>query len=367
MQHRRLRQDSMGLAHSVVLGVAGTAPSFSIAASGAILIAATGGFAPAIVLYCGLTMLGITMAFARLNHDDPNAGASFIWVSRIFGPTLGFLAGWCVLVTSVLFMASATLPAASATLLLLAPEWEKSPTAVTLVALAWLLAVSAVTLRGTAVTARIQSTMIAIELLVLAIIGIASLMQLGPHTVRPFDWSSFSLSGLEAKDFINGSLISLFLFWGWDISLNMSEETRSGHRASSLGAVLAMVILIVVFTLFYALALTALEDAEIEAAGTQLIFAIADALFPRPCPRAEDLDELLTRAAERGAERALACLGLENGHAAADIRDLRGLIDAWRDARRTAWQTAVKVVTTGVLAALLVGVAIKLKLMGGVQ
>ena len=89
----------------------------------------------------------------------------------------------------------------------------------------------------------------------------------------------------------------------------------------------------------------------------------ADILNLRP----EDLDELLTRAAERGAERALACLGLENGRAAADIRELRGLIDAWREARRTAWQTAVKVVTTGILAALLVGVAIKLKLMGGPQ
>jgi len=83
--------------------------------------------------------------------------------------------------------------------------------------------------------------------------------------------------------------------------------------------------------------------------------------------RPEDLDELLTRAAERGAERALACLGLENGHAARDIRDLRGLLDAWREARRTAWQTTVKVLTTGVLAALLVGIAIKLRLMGGPQ
>jgi hypothetical protein len=89
----------------------------------------------------------------------------------------------------------------------------------------------------------------------------------------------------------------------------------------------------------------------------------ADILNLRP----EDLDELLTRAAERGAERALACLGLENGHAARDIRDLRGLIDAWREARRTVWQTTVKVLTTGVLAALLVGIAIKLRLMGGPQ
>jgi hypothetical protein len=83
--------------------------------------------------------------------------------------------------------------------------------------------------------------------------------------------------------------------------------------------------------------------------------------------RPEDLDELLTRAGERGAQRALASLGLENGRAAGDIRDLRGLIDAWREARRTAWQTTVKVLTTGVLAALLVGVAIKLRLMGGPQ
>ena len=81
----------------------------------------------------------------------------------------------------------------------------------------------------------------------------------------------------------------------------------------------------------------------------------------------EDFDDLLERAAERGAERCLAHLGLENGHAAKDIHELRDLLEAWRDARRTAWQTTVKVVTTGILAALLVGAAIKLKLMGGAQ
>ena len=83
--------------------------------------------------------------------------------------------------------------------------------------------------------------------------------------------------------------------------------------------------------------------------------------------RREDFEELLDRAAERGAERCLAHLGLENGSAAKDIRELRDLLEAWRDARRTAWQTTVKVITTGILAALLVGAAIKLKLMGGPQ
>ena len=83
--------------------------------------------------------------------------------------------------------------------------------------------------------------------------------------------------------------------------------------------------------------------------------------------RREDFDDLLDRAVERGAERVLSHLGLENGSAAKDIRELRDLLEAWRDARRTAWQTAVKVITTGILAALLVGAAIKLKLMGGAQ
>ena len=83
--------------------------------------------------------------------------------------------------------------------------------------------------------------------------------------------------------------------------------------------------------------------------------------------RREDFEDLLDRAAERGAERCLAHLGLENGSAPRDIRELRDLLEAWRDARRTMWRTVVKAITTGLLAALLVGAAIKLKLMGGAQ
>ena len=81
--------------------------------------------------------------------------------------------------------------------------------------------------------------------------------------------------------------------------------------------------------------------------------------------RMDDFDDILEQAAEKGAERCLAHLGLENGHAARDIRELRDLLDAWRDARRTAWQTIIKVVTTGALAMLLLGAAFKLKLFGG--
>jgi len=51
--------------------------------------------------------------------------------------------------------------------------------------------------------------------------------------------------------------------------------------------------------------------------------------------------------------------------AALDIRDLRSLVDCIRLVRRTAMQTAVRMITTGVMLALLAGIAIKLKIFGG--
>ena len=80
-------------------------------------------------------------------------------------------------------------------------------------------------------------------------------------------------------------------------------------------------------------------------------------------PEAE-FEELLVRAAEHGARRALADVGLDGKEAALDIRDLRSLLECLRFVRRTAVQTTVRVVTTGILLALIVGLAIKLKLFG---
>ena len=83
--------------------------------------------------------------------------------------------------------------------------------------------------------------------------------------------------------------------------------------------------------------------------------------------RKEDFDDLLERAAERGAKRALADVGLDGNDAAHDIRELRGLLDAFNTAKHTAWQTVIKMVTTGFLLALVAGALIKLKVFGGAQ
>jgi hypothetical protein len=78
-----------------------------------------------------------------------------------------------------------------------------------------------------------------------------------------------------------------------------------------------------------------------------------------------EFEAILSRAAEEGAKRALADVGLEGKEAALDIRDLRSLVECIRLVRRTAVQTTVRMITTGVMLALLAGIAIRLRIFGG--
>lgn len=81
----------------------------------------------------------------------------------------------------------------------------------------------------------------------------------------------------------------------------------------------------------------------------------------------DEFEEILENAAERGARAALSDVGLDGENAANDIRELRGLLEAFNTAKHTAWQTVIKLVTTGFLLALVAGALIKLKVFGGGQ
>jgi hypothetical protein len=62
------------------------------------------------------------------------------------------------------------------------------------------------------------------------------------------------------------------------------------------------------------------------------------------------LEALLERAAEAGAKRALAGVGLHDEDAAGDVRELRGLLEAYRDVKRSVWNAVLRAIGTGVLA-----------------
>ena len=51
----------------------------------------------------------------------------------------------------------------------------------------------------------------------------------------------------------------------------------------------------------------------------------------------EELEAMLDRAAKRGATQALAAIGLHDENAAVDVREMRSLLEAWRDTRKSIW------------------------------
>jgi len=277
-----LRKDSLGLIHSLAMGIAGSAPTFSISATMVTLIGAVGVLAPASLIYCGFIVIGIVFAYMHLNTHSPNAGASYSWVTAIFGRKLGFFAGWSLLVASALFMVSATIPAGAATLLLISPALADSQIAVTLCAITWLVVVTAVVVKGIKLTGKVQVIMTMTELAILFIVAIAAIVEFGPHALHTISWHEFSPFAFSPSTFANGAIIALFFFWGWDVSLNLTEETKDSKKSPGLGAIGAMLVIMAAFTAFAAVTLMVLSDDEITKSGTNIVFDVANKLFPKP-------------------------------------------------------------------------------------
>jgi len=74
------------------------------------------------------------------------------------------------------------------------------------------------------------------------------------------------------------------------------------------------------------------------------------------------LRALVEEASELGAERALGALGLRDEKARRDMDELRELLQAWRDAKKSAWNAVVTWAVRIVLALLVLGMAVKLGL-----
>ena len=114
-EKKGLAGNALGAFESAIMGIAGTAPAFSVAVTTATIVAAVGVLSVASIFYCGLIMFGIMLAFIHLRKIAPHAGAAYAWVGHVFGKNWGFFAGWGLLVASVFFMVSATIPAATST------------------------------------------------------------------------------------------------------------------------------------------------------------------------------------------------------------------------------------------------------------
>jgi amino acid transporter len=281
-QNQRLAANSLGVAESIIMGTAGSAPAFSLSATMAVFIATVGTLAPASILYCGIIMFGISLSFMHLNKAIVNAGTSYAWVSQIFGRFLGFFAGWALMVSSAVFMVSGSVPAATATMLLIAPEKANNPIWANAIGALWLTFISVIAIKGIKPASYLQVLMTGIEVCILVVIIVLGIYRFAHLPAHPFSLSWFSLSGFTPTLFATGALTAVFLYWGWDVALNLNEETKDTTRSPGLGAFWSVLIIILLFVTFSVALLLMLTDEEIQKAGPNIVFAMADKLVPRP-------------------------------------------------------------------------------------
>lgn len=278
-QSVKLNANSLGLVESVIMGIAGTAPAYSIEITTSTIIGTSGTLSAASILVCGLIMFGIAFAFINMNRAVASAGTSYSWVSMVFGRTLGFFAGWALLVLCCVFMVSAMIPAANATLLIFDRPMMNNVHYVTLIAAAWLTVVSAVVVKGIKLTSYVQVLMTIVEGVILLAIIVASFLVFPHAPQHPFELHWFSPLAFTPAQFANGALVAIFFFYGWDVTMNLSEETRDSNRTPGRAAFWSMVFLMVFFLVFIVITLLGLSDAEIQHYNTNIIFAISEKLF----------------------------------------------------------------------------------------
>ncbi len=76
------------------------------------------------------------------------------------------------------------------------------------------------------------------------------------------------------------------------------------------------------------------------------------------------LRAIVEEASELGADRVLRRMGLDDADAHEDLSELRQLLAAWRDAKRDAWRAVIGWIVTGLMALLLVGIAVRIGQIG---
>ena len=107
-----LATGTLGLWGSTVIGLASTAPVYSLVATLGFVVLAVGAQAPIAFVIAFIPMLFIAFAYRELNNEIPDCGTTFTWGTKAFGPWVGWLGGWgvavagiyCAIVTFVILM-----------------------------------------------------------------------------------------------------------------------------------------------------------------------------------------------------------------------------------------------------------------------
>jgi amino acid transporter len=270
-----LRANSLTFVESLVMGVAGSAPAFSIAVALAPLLQTAGTLAPGALVIFAVPMIGISAAYKGLATRMANAGAAYEWTRRIFNNTLGYFSGWALMVASVVFMVTGAVPLGAATLSFLPDPALAGNVALTaLTGALWFVAIGVVLIAGISMTSKVQMVMSSIELVILTVVLVAAWVHAaGVGAVTPLSWSWFGLN-YPPGAFSSSALIVVFFYWGWDVTANLGEETAGDGGGS--GGLLSVFVTTLYFLAFAAAALCLFPLAQGQKLSDNLIYHLAE-------------------------------------------------------------------------------------------
>jgi amino acid transporter len=253
-----LKTGALGLVSSLVIGVASTAPAYSMAASLGFVTAAlgvTGVLAPSILLIAFVPMLFIAAAYYYMNRADPDCGTTFTWVTRAMGPKTGWMGGWGILMTDLVVMPSLSVIAGSYTFSLFGAHGIAADTSglwVTVIGVIWIVVMTAICYIGIELSARTQVLLLSAELLVLTIFSIVALVKVYTRhiagSIKPTgSWFEFWHAGVGPLS--AAMLVAVFIYWGWDTAVTVNEESKDANHTPGVAAVLSTFILLLIYVI----------------------------------------------------------------------------------------------------------------------
>ena len=249
-----LKGGALGLVSSVVIGMASTAPAYSLAASLGLIVVLAGEKTPAIMLLAFVPMYLIAVAYRELNEAEPDCGTTFTWAARAFGPRTGWMGGWGIIAADIIVMANLAQIAGSYSFRLVGlDELADDQLWSTVAGVVWIVLMTYICYRGIEVSARMQYALLGIELLVLLAFAVIALVKVysgnapDGSMVPSLDW--LWPGGLSLSDFVDAILIAVFLYWGWDTAVAVNEEADDPATTPGKAAVLSTVLLLVTYVL----------------------------------------------------------------------------------------------------------------------
>lgn len=250
-----LKKGAVGLASSIVIGVSSTAPGYSIAATLGFVVAAVGLQSPAIFLVAFIPMFCIAYAYRELNKLDPDCGTTFTWAARAFGPRTGWMGGWAIVVADVVVMANlAQIAGQYGFLLVEADGLAESTFWTTFVGCLWIISLTYMCYRGLEISAKFQIALLAFEIVVIAIYSFVALIKVyagkaSDAAVDPqLSWiNPFAIDSFSAVS--AGVLLAVFIYWGWDTTVAINEETKDPATTPGKAAVISTVLLLGIYVL----------------------------------------------------------------------------------------------------------------------